>query len=195
MISPLKDVKFVLYSGLNGAPLNIQQSVWSLLWAADAEFIPALSTRHGPSDTILDSAGKAQEEGPVEYFGEMSKQPLVMALSKGYVVGFMSYKTNYEVPEIKEKVQAYVSTIVVDPVARGQKITERFYQHLFNELQNGKKDAPLLVATRTWSTNFSHLTILKRLGFDCVFCEKGGRGKNIDTLIYKLSRANAALGS
>ena len=173
MIGPLKDVEFVLYSGLNGAPLNVQQSVWSLLWAADAEFVPALSTRHGPSDTILDSVAMPKEEGPIEYFGEMSKQSLVTALSKGYVIGFLSYKTNYEVPEIQEKVQAYVSTIVVDPVARGQKIAEHFYLHLFNELKNSLKEDRLLVATRTWSTNFSHLTILKRLGF-VFFVKKAG---------------------
>ncbi|MFA4994401.1 MAG: GNAT family N-acetyltransferase [Bdellovibrionales bacterium] len=186
MISPLNDVEFVLYSGLLVAPVNIQQYVWSLLWAADAEFIPALSTRHGPSDAIFDPAEKVKDEGPVEYFAEMSKQPIIVALSKGYVVGFMAYKTNYAVPEIQEKVQAYVSTIVIDPVARGQKIAERFYKRLFKELQKARDEEPLLVATRTWSTNFSHLTILKRLGFDCVFCKKNGRKKDIDTIVYKL---------
>jgi L-amino acid N-acyltransferase YncA len=186
MPQDIDDIAFEFYGALSKAIPDVQQSIWSLLQLADKEFIPALSSRQGPKDTVLDHKNAATKSLPVDYFHEMSKQPVVVARLNGKVAGFMSYKTDYEVPETSEKVHAYVSTIIVNPAVRGRKMTARLYQRLFDLLRNNAQEYPILITTRTWSTNINHLTILRRLGFECIFIGKDGRGMGIDTVVYRL---------
>ena len=193
MRSDFDDIDFESISVLDGANTDVRQSVWSLMQLADTEFIPPLSSRQSPKDTALDHGCAKGQTQPVEYFREMSKQPIILARLNDKVIGFMSYKTNYDVPEISKKVHAYVSTIIVDPTVRGRKVTTRLYQHLLDILCTPVQEAPVLVATRTWSTNLNHLTILERLGFQCVFRKKDGRGEGIDTVVYMLTGSLCSL--
>jgi hypothetical protein len=52
------------------------------------------------------------------------------------------------------------------------------YDVILNE-RKGKN-----IATRTWSTNFSHMHILDKLGFKLVQRDLDDRGVNIDTVYY-----------
>lgn len=180
---------FTNYASLDEAPQKIRDAVRLLVQTYDREFIPPLSVRHGPKDTKLDPGSQTAASSTEAYFCEMAKQPVLIATYKENAIGFMSYKLNYDIPETAKKATAYVSTIIVDDTMRGRKITARLYDKLFDLVKGHSGGQPFSVATRTWNTNFSHLTILQRLGFKRTFNHQDGRGSGIDTVIYEIQLA------
>jgi len=181
------DLSIDFFESLDKAGLGVRQAVWELLLGSDREFVPALSTRHGPSDTSLNQGDLAKALAPRDYFNEMAKQPILVGRVDGKIVGFLSFKTDYLVPEILTSVDAYVSTLIVSPQCRGKKISLHLYESLFTNRRIQCNTSSLCIATRTWSTNWSHLTILEKLGFACALSKKDARGQGIDTVIYTLS--------
>lgn len=174
--------KYSYYTSL-GEDNTYAQSVWELLCGADKKFIPALSARESPKDTNLnDGSCSTDILLPRSYFNEMKKQSIVIASMHGECVGFLSYRPNYIVPEIDTKVSVYVSTIIVNQEMQERGIATGLYQHLMNKMN--AEFSSFSIATRTWSTNSSHLHILEKLGLTCVKSIKDARGEGIDTVIY-----------
>jgi len=67
--------------------------------------------------------------------------------------------------------------------ARGRRLTQGMYDHLFNTLYPHHS-----IFTRTWSTNIAHSTILSRMGFSELSRVKDERGAGIDTVYFALIR-------
>ena len=73
----------------------------------------------------------------------------------------------------------YISTLLVTPCGRGQGLTRKMYEFLFNEYKNAN------VFTRTWSTNEAHIKILLGFGFETIKVLENDRGNGIDTVYFK----------
>ncbi|MCR5320227.1 MAG: GNAT family N-acetyltransferase [Lachnospiraceae bacterium] len=154
------------------------EEVRRILYKADGEFVPALSSRNGTTQKNL-SGGATATADPVEYFEVMRQQAFVLALEGEKVVGFLSFIPHHRIEMAGEKVVcAYVSTIVVDPAYRGKGLTEGMYEKLFDEIEDN------CVATRTWSKNHAHIHILEKEHFRLADTLKDDRGLGIDTVYY-----------
>lgn len=154
------------------------EEVRRILYKADGEFVPTLSSRNGTTQKNL-SGGATATADPVEYFEVMRQQAFVLALDEGTVVGFLSFIPHHQIEIAGEKVEcAYVSTIVVNPAYRGKGLTEGMYEKLFDEIEDN------CVATRTWSKNHAHIHILEKEHFKLADTLKDDRGPGVDTVYY-----------
>ncbi|MCR5716432.1 MAG: GNAT family N-acetyltransferase [Lachnospiraceae bacterium] len=156
-----------------------EEDVRQLLYGADHEFVPPLSSRNDTTQASL-LPGKASGQPPVSYFETMRHQSFLLAIDNDRVVGFLSFIPAHTV-QLQETacLCSYVSTIIVDPAYRGRALTILLYQKLFEITQDPS------VVTRTWSQNIAHLTILHRLGFALVMTLPNDRGEGIDTVYYQ----------
>ena len=155
-----------------------REDVWKLLKDADNEFVPPLSSREKTTQASL-SPREGNAQGPVKYFEQMLGQSFVLALKDGRVNGFLTYIPAHELALQDQTIRCnYISTIIVEPASRRQGITRRMYATLF------QKEQGLPVATRTWSTNFEHLTLLKEMEFQLAKRLEDDRGPGIDTVYY-----------
>ena len=148
----------------------------NLLIESDNDFVPPLSKRNSPRDMSF-SVDSEKSDGISSYYDSMSSGRILAAISCGRVVGFVAFWENYEggaTPNI------YVSTLVVAKSARGNGLTAKMYDYLFNELYSDRA-----VYTRTWSTNFAHTKILQRFGFAEFKRIKDDRGEGIDTVYFE----------
>ena len=149
-----------------------------MLCKADTEFIPSLSSRKLTTQDLSDDEHEKNVE-PFEYYCQMIKQSFVLTVKNDQVVGFLSFIPSYILKiELEEFRCDYISTIIVKPEYRGNGITERMYMTLFNHRAHS------VYATRTWSTNISHLHILEKLGFREIHRIPNERGENIDTIYF-----------
>lgn len=154
----------------------------SLCQKADHEFIPPLSQRSSTTQGVLQ--GKTGD-GIHAYFSEMMAQPVLMCLEDGVVLGFVSFRENYQ-PEHYPAAQIpniYISTLILAPESRGRGLTKAIYQQLFYERFPQRS-----ICTRTWSTNAAHIKILGHFGFAEVLRIPNHRGSGIDTVYYELKR-------
>ena len=156
----------------NLADSKYSEQVWELICETDNEFVPPLSYRESTTQNTLDKA--SVNKLPVQYFEQLKKQSIILALDRDCVIGFMSFRKGFE--EIKE-CDIYVSTIVVSPLSRGKRITEKMYNELF-------KNYTGMTVTRTWSENHAHIHILEKLGFKLIKKIKNHRGNGIDTVYF-----------
>lgn len=154
--------------------------VWDLLRRYDQEFVPPLSAREYTDQSNLTDGLRAAKE-PARYFDMLKEQSFLLALARGRVVGFMSFRPRHRVEELQDCAETiYVTTVIVDEAYRGQGITTRLYaelEHIARRLQR-----PIL--TRTWSTNDSHIRILQRIGMQELKRIADGRGPGLDTVYY-----------
>ncbi|MCR5641537.1 MAG: GNAT family N-acetyltransferase [Lachnospiraceae bacterium] len=154
------------------------KEVQEILYAADGEFVPALSAREGTTQTNLQEQAALASE-PVEYFEKMCQQAFVLATIEHRVVGFLSYIPKHALTVCGADIAcSYVSTIVVAPEYRGRHLTEAMYEKLFSCTEDA------YVATRTWSENHGHIHILDKLNFYLAETIKDDRGAGIDTVYY-----------
>lgn len=132
------------------------------------------------STTIQSFFGdKTDSSGPTEYYEGMLKQEFVLATEGNKVVGFLTFNPDYALDiDGKTRTCDYITTIIVSPEFRGLGITMKMYQTLF-ENRRGKD-----VATRTWSTNHSHLRLLDRMDFKTVRVILSDRGEGINTVYF-----------
>ena len=155
-----------------------KKDIWQLLKEADCEFVPPLSARKGTTQkNLLDI-----EEGevPTEYFEALTQQSFILCINDSHVVGFMSYKKDYELKLYDDNslVCDYISTIIINKRFRNKGYTTSMYNKLFDYRPSKT------YATRTWSTNHTHLHLLDKLGFELVYIIKDDRGVGIDTVYY-----------
>ena len=160
-----------------------KNDILSLMQLCDKDFIPPLSAR---ASTVQKDLSSATANGDVSaYFNEMIKQNIIVIIEDGAFLGFVSFKENYynDIINNKPLKNIYVSTLMLAPAARGKHLTERCYEHLFNELYPTRN-----VYTRTWSTNAAHIRILGKFGFNELHRIKNDRGENIDTVYFEKIR-------
>jgi ribosomal protein S18 acetylase RimI-like enzyme len=161
------------------------KAVWEMLCESDQEFVPPLSARGGTIQSVLQLGGDL-EALPHAYYKEIIKQPLILAMNKesGKATGFMAFKHNNSCPELKGfSPSNYITTICVRKNARNLGITREFYKMIQSERIPFQFRMPFL-ATRTWSTNSSHLHILETLGFEVSARLIDHRGQGIDTIYF-----------
>lgn len=161
------------------------QKIWELLVDVDDEFVPALSSREGPTDTDLHDVEIDPAARPTSYFKELLNQRSFVAEHAGDVVGFLSYREDYLVPEIGEQSSTYVSTIAVHPAHRRVGLARKLYMALDAHLGDPERWR-YRTTIRTWSTNLGHNKLVRSLGYEEVGRVVNGRGKGVDTIIYAL---------
>jgi len=154
----------------------MQADVLRLLQTVDAEFYPPLSARHGTTQT--DFVDDHVHTSIWNYFSQMLHQMTITATVGGRLAGLMSIICGYNLPEARiHPPSYYVSTVAVEPQFRRNGIAASLYQALFDFAVR-----PSTVATRTWSTNLSHLALLQKDGFEVTLRRVGDRSPNIDTV-------------
>lgn len=161
---------------------EIYDTAYELLAAADNEFVPPLSSRN--SSTQKDFSNVVQGDSIKEYFEQLKNQRFAAVFEDGELISFVSFKENYTCSEISENElpNIYLSTLVVSPKARGKGVTTALYQKLFTEYEK------VNIFTRTWSTNFAHIKILGKYGFEVIKVLKDDRGIGIDTVYFKKAK-------
>lgn len=173
-------MKFILLSEKEKTQYSDQ--LFSLLLDSDKEFVPPLSSRASTTDTnLINSNGQTL----LPYFNTMLKQE-VLALFEGQnLVGFVSFVKGYENAEIPSisKPNIYLSTLVVSAEQRGKGITKKLYDYLFNTIYPERS-----IYTRTWSTNFAHIKILRGFNFALILTKPNDRGNGVDTVYFELKR-------
>jgi ribosomal protein S18 acetylase RimI-like enzyme len=164
---------------------DYRAEVRDLLALTDAEFHPPLSVRDGPTQTAdLDGARDSSIEA---YVDSMIGQQFLLVLDGATLAGVQSFRTGYDADALGVHTPAtYASTLVVHPDYRRAGHARRLYRRLLTD-PVGAGDP--YVATRTWSTNDAHLSLLDELGFECVATLEDDRGEGIDTVYYALDAA------
>ena len=151
----------------------------NLLQLCDNEFYPPLSKRISTSQLDLISNSKCAD-GIEDYFNEIAEQSAIVAVDKGKVIAFLSFKRDYVCEHIAPQYcpNLYVTTVIVSPNHRHRNIAGQMYDFLI------KKFPKRHIFTRTWSTNISHIRILisKKFHEHCVL--ENDRGPNIDTCYF-----------
>lgn len=154
-----------------------EKDIWELVKASDTEFVPPLSARESTTEHLL--TGSFIPVLPKKYFEALKKQSFVLCLEDDRTVGFLSYIRDHDMAEYgHDLICDYVSTIIVAPEYRNRGCTKGLYRKLF-EARPGK-----MYATRTWSTNDTHIHILEELGFSLLDRIENDRGFQIDTLYF-----------
>lgn len=156
------------------------ENIWDLLCRYDQSFVPPLSARENTYQPNLIGDLPAKDE-PRKYFEKLKQQSFLIALHQDRIVGFMSYRSYYVSQELKDDIDTtYITTIIVEEEQRGRGITTTFYKELLNQL-----DRTNTFTTRTWSTNYDHIRILEKLGFEQVKRIEHARGQGIDTIYFR----------
>ena len=161
---------------------KIYDKAYDLLVAADNEFVPPLSSRN--SSTQRDFSNAVQGDSITQYFEQLKNQRFAAVFEEGALIAFVSFKENYTCSEISpdELPNIYLSTLVVSPKARGKGVATALYQKLFTEYEQ------VNIFTRTWSTNFAHIKILSKYGFEVIKVLNDDRGVGIDTIYFKKAK-------
>lgn len=157
-----------------------KNDIIEMMKESDQDFVPPLSSRNSTTQKCL-KGGESTIEGLLSYYAQMNAQSILGAVLDGELLGFVSFKENYSSDVISEEnfPNIYLSTLIVKKAARGQRLTVRLYEYLFNELFPDKN-----IFTRTWSTNAAHINILGKFGFSLIKTLKDDRGQGIDTVYF-----------
>ena len=153
-----------------------KDEIVQLLEESDNDFLPPLSQRCSPNDKSFSGEMKCSN-GVISYYTEMNRQSILAVLSHGKVIGFVSFRENYQ---DGENSGIYISTLVVSRSARGLGLTSGMYDYLFSTVFPDHN-----FYTRTWSTNVAHTKILSRFGFSEIKRIENDRGAGIDTVYYE----------
>lgn len=170
---------------------DTKNQLWKILQEIDYEFIPPLSYRESTTDQFENEV--LETEKPDLYFDGLLEQKIIVSKKKAnnIVTGFISYRPCYIVKGTAEESISnkeleiechYISTIGVSKGARGNGITRMFYKEIEREVTKSKLNN--WVATRTWSTNITHIRILESLGYKKIIELKNDRGTGIHTVYF-----------
>jgi len=163
---------------------GVEQELRNILYEIDDEFVPSLSY----SDSTAFSLGvsTANNNKLENYLKNMLNQAIILSKKKSdhQIVGFISYIPNYSV-EFKNKeniICYYISTVGVTKGWRGHGITKQFYK-MIEEIVKGQTISTH-VATKTWSTNKTHIKILTCLGYKKISTIENDIGNGIHTVYF-----------
>lgn len=181
------DFKFKFINNIKDPELISQ--INNMCQKADKEFVPPLSSRNSTSQTQFRVNQDCNDVS--DYVEGLKKQHMIIAYKKSAksieVCGFLSYKKNFSIKvrdgESMITPNVYITTIIVNPLYRGQGITTTFYNKLFYKFPGRH------FYTRTWSTNSIHIDLLNRLKFYELDRIRGDRprGENkepVDTVYF-----------
>jgi ribosomal protein S18 acetylase RimI-like enzyme len=163
-----------------------------LLKLSSKEFIPPLSFRKGSSGTkSLEVQKDLGDEGIERYFKKMLSQKNIVAInSKGEIVAFMSFIPDYKTDLLqkgideKDKIN-YITTIIVDKAYRRHGVAAKLYAFIEESLPD--EIHAQWVATRTWHTNYAHISLLKKRNFELLVTmhqERVYLDEKFDTVYY-----------
>ncbi len=160
-----------------------KNQIFDMLKASDKEFVPPLSFR--VSTTQSDLKGSLSEKGIKSYFDTLLTQEVLGIFIDKKLAGVISFILDYKNQEIHnlDSNNVYLSTLVVSSEFRGQGITKKAYDYLFNTLYLSRS-----IYTRTWSTNYAHIKILNEFNFSLILNKPNDRGNGIDTVYFELKR-------
>lgn len=165
------------------AAASLGRQVFRLLREVDEEFCPPLSAR---ADTMsLPAQTDPRQSGVETYYRAVRQEFWLVASSGGSVVGLLSYLTYLNDPSIKEwSPSLYATTVAVSPQARRAGVASTLYVELAEQAR--RRGVPFL-STRTWTTNDSHIGVLRVLGFTEVSRMTDDRGTGIGTVHFACS--------
>ena len=159
-----------------------EKEVWEIVKKSDNDFIPPLSAR---TDTVhkfsdhKEVQNAKKEEVLAKFFYELKKESFVLILNDGKIEGFMSFIKEYPLKIDQGTIICdYITIIIIDPNCRNKGYTQKMYYEILTARKEKK------IATRTWSTNNSHMNILDKLGFKLIQRDINDRGENIDSVYY-----------
>jgi len=163
---------------------NVEQELRNIVYEIDYEFIPPLSYRN--STTFSFGKKTINHNKPENYLQNILNQEIIVCRKKNndQIIGFLSYIPNHSI-KIKNKKNItchYITTIGVTKGGRGHGVTHQFYR-MIEEIVD-KQAVNKFVATRTWSTNRTHIKILSDLGYKNVLTIKNDRGNGIHTVYF-----------
>ena len=158
----------------------LAERIIAMIAACDHEFVPPLSQRHSPFQTAF-TAEMRTENNLAAYYAEMRKNEILCAFEGEELLGFVAFHKDMTNKYLTPKTlpNLYVAVLLVDPAARGRRLTEKMYHYLFEELYPNRN-----IYTRTWSTNAAHAAILRKFGLDVVIRIPNDRGEGIDTVYF-----------
>ena len=175
-------MNFILFS--EEQKTAYRDEIIGMIAACDHEFVPPLSSRHGPTQTAFSGALQTENNLPA-YFEDMRKNEILAAFEGDELLGFIAFKRDMTNRFLTEETlpNLYVAVLLVKPDARGGGLTAKMYQYLFNELHPNTN-----LYTRTWSTNAAHAAILRKFGLEIVIRIENDRGEGIDTVYFGKKR-------
>ena len=162
-------------------------AVWEILKKTNNDFVPPLTER---VDSVHDYTPEEQEKPekkekdekepePVKVYEDIKDNTFIFIVKEGNIEGFFSFRKDYPLEINQETVICdYIIAVIIDPNCRNRGYAKKVYNILLNERKEKK------IATRTWSTNFAHMHILGKFGFELVQRILNNRGPNIDTVYY-----------
>lgn len=159
---------------------RLRGDILEMMEENDQDFVPPLSQRFSTSQT--DFVGSINEkDGLISYLDDMVQHCMLGAFEGDRLIAFVAYKENLVNEVISEDTlpNIYLCTLILRHSARGQRLTQKLYSHLFEVLY-----PECDVFTRTWSTNLAHLHILDRFGFEEILRKENDRGPGVDTVYY-----------
>ena len=152
--------------------------LWDLLVVVDHEFVPSLSSRESTTTRALAENGGGA--GPVTYYGAVCRQWGLWAHDDGGAAGMMSFIPHHSDEALGAFCPAtYLSTLAVLPAYRRAGTARKMYARL---IEHSAQIGDVTVATRTWSTNRGHLSLLGELGFVLTARIPDHRGPGVDTV-------------
>lgn len=180
--------KVLLVQG-HEADAVVRRGVRELLAVVDDEFVPPLSRR---TDTIsTEAVARPSDSAPVAYLETMLEESWLIAVDGDDVCGLLSFRTGHGgagLPGCSPSL--YATTVAVAPAVRRARVGTALYDAL--ERRARELRVPYLT-TRTWTTNTSHLDLLRARGFWSVAELPDHRDSGVGT-VY-LAYAVASVGS
>ena len=163
-----------------------REMVWDILCECDEEFYPKLSARNSSSQKNLKDTGvSGTAEMPIVYYEEMIQQDFLLAYEDNEVVGFMTFKKNYECYALSSFGKSlYITTVCVNKKKRGQGIMKALYCAMEKEVT--KICECNRISTRTWSLNTAQTHELSKRGYQTISVLENDRGPGVDTIYFGL---------
>ena len=169
----------------HGAPQAVQGGVLDLLSEVDAEFVPRLSQRAGT--LALHARGCTPTQGLSRYFDALQGECWLAAMDQGQVVGLLTFVDDHEDSQLAAwSPHLYATTVAVAARARRTGVGDQLYDAF--ETAARVRGVPYLT-TRTWTTNYAHLRLLRERGFCRVSQLTDDRAEGIGT-VYLAYRIN-----
>lgn len=161
-----------------------EEEIFSLLKAADDDFLPPLSQRCVDPVTNRNTFSDVPSDGNIrDYASAMARENILAIFEDGALCGFVSFAENLENDVITEIPNIYIGTAVISEKLRGRGTLSHTYDYLFSTLYPKHN-----LFTRTWSTNVAHIRVLDKFGFERIKTLKDDRGDGIDTIYFGKKR-------
>lgn len=166
-----------LVAGRTASP-TIERAVHQLLVSVDEEFLPPLSARHDTRSRARVEAGAGRDLG--RYLGAMRNESWLVAFDGERVIGLLSFTDRPdEAALLAWTPSLYITTIAVAAEMRRAGVGNALYDNL--EAIANEREVPYLT-TRTWTTNASHLRLLRSRGFIKVAEQPHDRAAGLGTV-------------